>query len=56
MAPEISSILGGVEVDMREIWPIHSSFAECLAEHNPTAEALIEENDTVIEEVFLKQK
>ena len=50
LSPEFLSLLGGGEVDVREIEYIHRIFAECLAEDNPRAN-LIEKIGGVIEEV-----
>ena len=50
MAPEVSSLVGGGEIDVREIESIQRIFAECLAEDNPRAN-LHEEIITVVEEV-----
>ena len=53
MAPEFSSLVGGGEVDMREIEPNQRTSAECLAEDNLRAN-LIEKIGGVIEEVPCK--
>ena len=49
MALEFSSIVGGSEIDIREIESSQCNFAECLAEDNLRAN-LIEEIGTVTEE------
>ena len=49
MAPEFLSLVGGSEVDVKEIESIHRIFAECLAEDNLRAN-LIEKIGGVIEE------
>ena len=51
LAPEFSSLVGGGEVDMREIESNQRTFAECLAEDYLRAN-LNEEMETVIEEVL----
>ena len=50
LSPEFSSLLGGGEIDMREIESTQRAFEECLAEDKLRAN-LIEEISTVIEEV-----
>ena len=50
LSPEVLSLVGGSEVDVREIESILRTFAECLAEDNLRAN-LNEEIDTVIDEV-----
>ena len=50
MASEYSSLVGGVEVDMRVIESIHRISAECLADDNPRVNSS-EEICTVIDEV-----
>ena len=50
MAPEFPSLVGGGEIDTRELEPIQTIFAECLAEDNLRAN-LVEEIATVIEEI-----
>ena len=50
LSPEFSSLVGGGEIDMREIESTQRAFEECLAEDKLRAN-LIEEISTVIEEV-----
>ena len=50
LSPEVLSLVGGSEVDVREIESIHRVFAECLAEDNLRANS-IEKIGGVIEEV-----
>ena len=50
MSPVFPSLVGGGDIDMREIESIHRSFAQCLIEDNLRAN-LIEEKSTVIGEV-----
>ena len=50
MAPEISSLVGGGRIDMREMDSIHRIFADCPAEDSLRA-SLDEEIGPVTEEV-----